>query len=166
MMAMQGNREPSIRKARARTAHGKPKETNNLRSRIGYKIPAVARQICFRQRQSCLPVLLPVAAIPVASMRFLRKYRGMTATDVKPRSPLPIPTQKACARRICQYLVHKLSMNIPKVVMVVPTISINLRYPPSISHPAKTPISIIRHICIDPIHAITEGLVSGSKTFL
>ncbi len=70
----------------------------------------------------------------------------MTATDVKPRSPDPVPTQKAWASRICQYLVHKLSINMPSVVITVPPISMNKRYPASRNQPAQTPMSIIRKI--------------------
>ena len=45
MIQMQGKRDPSMRKARARTAQGKPTEMNNLRSMMGYKIPAVTQSV-------------------------------------------------------------------------------------------------------------------------
>ncbi|KAI4210518.1 MAG: hypothetical protein LQ351_006669 [Letrouitia transgressa] len=104
--------------------------------------------------------------MPVAIIRFLRKYSGITATEVKPRRPLPIPTQKAWASNISQYLVHKLSMNIPSVVMIVPPIKMGWRYPASRSHPAQTPINIMRKIWMEPIQAITEDLLGMKLWFM
>lgn len=44
MIAAQGRREARIRKANARTAHGKPIDTKSRLSMIGYRIPATQSQ--------------------------------------------------------------------------------------------------------------------------
>jgi hypothetical protein len=51
---------------------------------------------------SYLPILLPEAASPTASARFVLKYVERIATPGINKNPHPIPMQKACASRACQ----------------------------------------------------------------
>lgn len=49
-----------------------------------------------------LPILLPEAASPTASARFVLKYVERIATPGMNKHPHPIPMQKACASSVCQ----------------------------------------------------------------
>jgi hypothetical protein len=104
-----------------------------------------------------LPKLLPVAAIPVAIMRRFWKYSGMTATDVRPSRPLPMPVQMPCESKICQYSVLIEVIIIPNTSKNVPRMRIVRRYPASSNQPTQIPTIIVRKSWMDPIQAMAEA---------
>lgn len=66
------------------------------------------------------PRLLPLTAIPKAKALLVEKYCDTMATLGKNSIPKPIPVVRPCERNTCQYLVHKLVINMPKTEKKAP----------------------------------------------
>lgn len=78
MIAIHTSRLPVTMKANTRTAQGKPMDAMRRLSMMGYTIPAVIgvnkpHTTLFEMGQKNQPKLLPVAAMPVATILRLRK---------------------------------------------------------------------------------------------
>ena len=73
-----------------------------------------------RDRETHLPRLLPLAAIPFAKAFFVVKYCGKIATEGTNRQPLPRPTHIPWASMTAQYCVQRLVIMIPKTTRMEP----------------------------------------------
>jgi hypothetical protein len=101
-----------------------------------------------------LPMPVPVAAIAIASALFLLKYELITVSGGMNMMPSPSPVQTPCARKICQYCVATLVMNVPKMTMNEPAASVVLTYPASARRPDTVHARKVRNSCTEPIHEI------------
>ena len=106
-----------------------------------------------------LPMLLPVAIIPDASIVCEEKYWAGTTTLGKYKSPAPRPPQRPWDSSVCQYCDENEVMTNAKTWRSIPAQSCLRRYPASISRELSIPINIIVKVWVDPIQEISEGLV-------
>ncbi len=129
----------SAMNAAQRTAHGNPTRG------IKYWIAA---------GNTTLPNPVPVAEIARADDLLFKKYELITDSGGMKITPSPNPVHNPCARKICQYSVHKLVMNVPNTTRNDPAIIVDLTYPASASRPEKVHMPNARKTCSDPIHEI------------
>jgi hypothetical protein len=85
------------------------------------------------------PSELPLAAMPIARPIFVLKYVDKMAMLGTNNAPVPTPTHTACARRTCQYVVHRLSIICPNTSITDPKIKRYRKYPASYSGPVNMP---------------------------
>lgn len=76
--------------------------------------PTFGWRCCTIRGNTMLPVPLPEAAIPSAIALFFFQYKPMTATAGMYRMPMPRPVHRPCARKVCQYVVARLVMKVPR----------------------------------------------------
>lgn len=124
-----------------------------LHQEKGRNLLAEKRKIDFKTGKN-IPILLPLAAIPVAKALRVVKYCGITAKLGSNRKPAPSPTVTACAIIKCQYCVHKLVIIIPSTAKKEPKATMLLKYPISKIGPDTPPISSRRKACRQPIQEI------------
>lgn len=135
--------------AAQRTAHGNPTRG------IKYWIAA---------GNTTLPNPVPVADIASADDLLVKKYELMTDSGGMKMTPSPKPVHKPCAKKICQYSVHRLVMKVPKTTRNEPTMMVDLTYPASASRPEKVHMPKARKTCSEPIHEIcASGSLSVSR---
>jgi hypothetical protein len=101
-----------------------------------------------------LPIPVPIAAMASASALFLLKYELITVRGGMNMMPRPRPTQTPWARKICQYRVAILVINVPKTTMNEPPASVVFTYPASASRPDTVQATKVRNTCTEPIHDI------------
>jgi len=102
-------------------------------------------------------VPLPAAEIASAITFLLAKYVLITATAGMKMTSIPIPVQMSCARKICQYFVVKLVMNVPNPSNIVSANTVCLAHSTSAARPENAPMKDVKKTCMEPIHETWEG---------
>lgn len=84
---------------------------------------------------------------------FFKKYVLANARLGTKTMPYPKPQQSACARKTCQYVLQRLSMNRPTMYMVLPITFCARKKPASRLRPLTAPMPKTRNTCTVPIQA-------------
>lgn len=100
---------------------------------------------------------MPLVTIPCARALFFENDSPTKARLGTYRRPAPRPMQTPCARKTCQYVLHKLSMKMPKTTPKLPTKSIVRYQPRSKSGPERQPTRMSSHDWTVPIQLMAEG---------
>lgn len=122
-------------KAAHRTAQGKP---------------TCGMRYCTMDGNTRLPKDVPVAAMASANALFFLKYELAVVTEGMKASPSPSPVQTPCARKICQYSLARLIMNVPRTASEHPNITQCLVYPASVSRPETVQMAMVSNTCVEP----------------
>lgn len=108
-----------------------------------------------------LPILLPVAASPIASDLLELKYGGRTDTNGMNVHVIPIPMQRPWERITPVYVVCTPVKTIPNTVKNVPRTRRMRRCPVSYSGPTTMLPRMNMQSCREPIHEIREAEIDG-----
>ena len=102
------------------------------------------------------PIPLPQDAIPIARPRFFSKCIDIKAGAGRYKQPKPIPMVTPCARKTCQYSLHRLVMKKPKTDKNEPTSRRARRCPASNIGPMTNEKTNMRKAWTDPIQAMSD----------
>jgi len=102
-------------------------------------------------------VPLPAAGTVSAITFLLAKYVIITATAGMKMTSIPIPVQISCARKICEYFVVKLVMNVPNPSNIVSANTLCLAHSTSAARPENALVKDVKKTCMEPIHETWEG---------